>query len=90
MSQRHTRKAIIKKAHFILKISEINLTIGGAKNPRYPIVEIEVSTLPLLKPFDFPAILKINGTTQETPIQILKRKKHCVCYSILWGNSFHF
>ncbi len=49
----------------------MNPTIGGTtKKPRYPIVEIEVSALPLLKFFDFPAILNTNGITQETPIPI--------------------
>ena len=51
----------------------MNPTIGGTtKNPRQPMVEIEVSEVPLLKLFDFPAMLNTSGTTQETPSPIIK------------------
>src|SRR5690349_12319350 len=61
-------KAITKKAHFILRNSEIKPTIGGTnKKPKYPIVEIEVKAEPLLNFDDLAAMLKTKGTTQETP-----------------------
>ena len=67
---------MIKKAHFILKASDIKPTIGGTiKKPRYPIVEMEVNAEPLLKLFDLPAMLNTNGTVQETPIPINTKPK---------------
>lgn len=55
----------------MLRNSEMKPTIGGTnRKPRYPIVEIEVNAEPLLNFVDLPAMLKTNGTTQETPTPI--------------------